>query len=61
MSDLQELIHTTSMHAYEQGVAHEQARILAILQKEVATFQRGTSFSYPKALAALAERIAAKP
>jgi len=35
MSDLQELIHKTSMHAYEQGVKHETTRIIELLESEI--------------------------
>jgi hypothetical protein len=32
MSDLQDLIHTLTVKAYESGVRHEQERIISILE-----------------------------
>jgi hypothetical protein len=33
MSNINELIHTTSMHAYDQGVKYERERIVRLLER----------------------------
>jgi hypothetical protein len=32
VSDIQDIIHTTTIKAYESGVKHEQERIIELLQ-----------------------------
>lgn len=40
MSNLQELIHTTLMQAYEQGVSHERKRIIELFKQDLAKLQK---------------------
>jgi hypothetical protein len=35
MSDMQTLIHKSSMHAYDQGVSRERQRIIKLLEPEL--------------------------
>jgi len=35
MSDLQDLIHTNARLAYDQGVKHEQQRIIEIIENRI--------------------------
>ena len=36
MSDIQTLIHKSSMHAYDQGVSRERLRIIKLLEDSMA-------------------------
>lgn len=36
MSDIQDIIHTTTIKAYESGVTHERERIIKVLEELIA-------------------------
>jgi hypothetical protein len=38
MSDIQDLIHTQTVKAYESGVRHEQERIIKLLEDNFASY-----------------------
>lgn len=42
MSDIQDLIHTTTIRAYESGVLHEQERIIKLLEELIAKITEET-------------------
>lgn len=57
MSDIQDLIHRSTMLAYEQGVKTEKERAIKMLQQERDTWTRQSAFSYKNALTRLIERL----
>jgi hypothetical protein len=42
MSDIQDIIHTTTVKAYESGVRHEQERIIKLLEELIAKITEET-------------------
>lgn len=43
MSDIQDLIHTQTVKAYESGVRHEQERIIKLLEELLAQLKGETN------------------
>lgn len=46
MSDLNDLIHTNAVNAFENGVKTEQQRIVTLLTEVRNTWSKPTSFNY---------------